>query len=151
VVKTGRETLGVLAGREALAIALIVATTLSGLGSQRALAEGRPTPRAALRAAADPAEAVFAFGDDLEAVTYDLGDQRVAACRGVLAHQANFQSTLRAVPKADEVAGDLRAAAEPTIELCFDPLTSDEDAVGRAAEGYADFHERAFDFADYAK
>jgi hypothetical protein len=137
--------------REAVAIAVVLATTLSGLSTERALAaEARPR-RAALPASLDPAEIVFSFGDDLEAVAYDLGDRRVAACRRVVAHTARFESALRTVNESEDVVSDLRAAAEPTIELCFDPWSTDEHAAARATEGFADFHERAFDFASALK
>jgi hypothetical protein len=49
------------------------------------------------------------------------------------------------------VFGDDLDAAEPTVELCFDALSADEDAEARAAEGFATFHELAFDFADALK
>jgi hypothetical protein len=99
---------------------------------------------------------VFAFGDALDAVNYEVGfepdarnlDRLTAACRAVFAGQPTFEAALQKATKAKAIGHDLLADAQPTVELCFDPLSADEDAEGRAAEAFADFHERAFDFAD---
>ena len=140
---------------------MILATTFSGLSTQHALARAtQAATRSSARvdrlpAAIDPVEAVFAFGDDLDAVNYQISfepgarDQaRVgAACQVVLTDQPTFEAALRVNDKVQDIAHDLLAAAEPTVELCFDSLSADEEAEARAAEGFADFHEHAFDFA----
>jgi hypothetical protein len=141
--------------RWALAIAILLTTTFSGFTTERAAASSRALAKRAAGAAVDPAEVVFAFGDDLDAVNYEVGfdpESRdavklTAACRAVFADQPKFQAALQTTNKAQGIADDLVAAAEPTIELCFDPLSADENAEAHAAEGFADFHEKAFDFA----
>jgi hypothetical protein len=154
-MKLGKETLGVLAGRGALATALVLMTTLGGMSTQRALAaDARLAPRA-VPTPADPVEVVFAFGDDLDAVNYEIAfeaDARnvarlTAACRAVFADEPRFQAALQALTEAQDIARDLVADAQPTVELCFGPLSADEDAEANAADRFAHFHERAFDFA----
>lgn len=160
VQKIRWETLGYLAGREALVFAVLVVTTFGGLGSQRASAASPAVTGVAaaprLPKPADPVEAVFAFGDDLDAVNYAISfppDQRdnsrlVTACQAVFADQPTFQAAMQSAGKAAGIAQSLLAAAEPTVELCFDPLSADETTQGRAADGFARYHDRAFDFAD---
>jgi hypothetical protein len=157
VVKLRWETLGVLVGREAVAVAVVLATTFGGWGTERALASSAAAHAATAHVAraADPVEAVFAFGDDLDAVNYEIAylpdarnEPRLhAACQAVFADQPSFEAALHASDKTKDLANDLLAEAEPTVELCFDPMSADEDAEGRAAEGFAEFHESAFDFA----
>ena len=145
--------------RWGLAIAIVIATTFGGFTTERAAASPRPSAVHPAPAPVDPAEVVFAFGDDLDAVNYEVGfepDARdaarlTAACRAVFAEQPKFQSALQTTDKAKNLADELVAAAEPTIELCFDPLSADEDAEAHAAEGFADYHETAFDFAAAVK
>jgi hypothetical protein len=143
---------GGLVGRAGVGLAVVLATTFGGPASPRVSAGVRTRAERVHRA--DPAETVFAFGDDLDAVNYELafepdardGQRLAAACQAVLADQSGFQAVLRAA-KAQDVAADLAADSEPTIEVCFSPQAADEDAQARAAEGFAEFHERAFDFA----
>jgi hypothetical protein len=143
--------------RWALAIAVVLMTTFGGLSTRRAVAAGPPVSKRAIRAAViNPAETVFEFGDLLDAVNYEVGfepDARdgarlTAACRALFADQPKFQAALQKEAKAKDIANDLVAAAEPTVELCFDPLSADDNAEAHAAVGFADFHEKAFDFAD---
>jgi hypothetical protein len=157
------ETLGVLVGREAVAVAVVLATTFGGWGTQHAMASNAAARAAKKHVAhvADPAEAVFAFADDLDAVNYQIAytpetrnpDRLIAACQAVFADQPKFQAALQASAsdKTKDIADDLLAEAEPTVEVCSDPLSADEDAEGRAAEGFAAFHESAFDFASVLK
>jgi hypothetical protein len=157
VLKLRWETLSVLVGREAVAVAVVLATTFGGWGTQHALASNAAARAAKVHVTrtVDPAEAVFAFADDLDAVNYQIAylpdsrndDRLIAACQAVFADQPKFQAALQASDKTKDIANDLLAEAEPTIEVCFDPLSADEDAEGRAAEGFAAFHESAFDFA----
>jgi hypothetical protein len=145
--------------RWGLAIVVLLATTFSGFGAQRADAATVNVAKVALPASVTPAEVVFAFGDDLDAVNYEIGfepgarDDRklTAACRSLFADQPKFQSALEATSKARDIARDLTDAAQPTLELCFAPLSADENAEAHAAMGFADFHEKAFDFADALK
>ena len=155
MVKFRWETHGGLLGRGAMAVAIVLATTFSGLSSEHAAASTRRAV-ASVPEKVNPAEVVFAFGDDLDAVNYEVGfdpasrdaGRLIAACKAVFADESGFQATLHAIGKAKDIANDLLAAAEPTIELCFDPLTADENAEAAAAEGFANFHESAFDFAN---
>jgi hypothetical protein len=140
----------------------LVATTFSGLGSSKALAGSSHSKTAVTRTIAerlDPVESVFVFGDDLDAVNYEMSfvpeardaARLGAACQAVFSDQPAFEAAVHAADKAKAIADDLLDAAEPTVELCFDALSADEDAEARAAEGFATFHELAFDFADALK
>jgi hypothetical protein len=140
--------------RWVVVITVLLATTFSGLSTQSATAATVPASKRIARVPTNPVETVFAFGDALDAVNYQVAfepearnlDRLTAACRSVFARQPSFESALRAT-KAKDIAHDLLTHAQPTVELCFNPLAADEDAAGRAAEAFATFRERAFDFA----
>jgi hypothetical protein len=141
--------------RWVVVISVVLATTFSGVTARTATAAASLAPARAVRAPVDLAETVFRFGDALDAVNYEASfepdarnlDRLTAACRSVFARQPTFESALQTATKAEDIAHDLVANAQPTIELCFAPLSVDEDAAVRAAEAFADFRERAFDFA----
>ena len=130
------------AKREAVAAALVLATTLGGWHLEAASASTRAeTPGkkpAAVVTRIDPTDAAFAYGDLLDAVQYQLGfepdardaDQLRAACDSLLEAKA---------------PGDrLRQAAAPIVEFCRD---GDESLAEEAADAYATYRDTAFDLA----
>jgi hypothetical protein len=141
--------------RWVVVIAVLLATTFSGFSTQSATAATVPASTRVAPTPPNRAEAVFAFGEALDAVNYQVGfepdarnlERLSAACRSVFARQPTFEAALRGA-KAKDVAQDLLTDSQPTVELCFNPLAADEDAAGRAADAFAKFRERAFDFAD---
>ncbi|HVV38508.1 MAG TPA: hypothetical protein VHC63_18000 [Acidimicrobiales bacterium] len=148
-------------GRQAVAVAVVLTTTFGGIGTSTALASSSPA-RPAVKTAAkvgDPADAVFNFGDDLDAVNYQiefLPDQRDperldAACKAVFRDQPRFESAVQHADHAKGVGAALVADAEPIVELCADPMSADDVAEANAAQGFDDFHEQAFDFAAAVK
>lgn len=142
--RTGWDVLGSFATRVAFAVAVLLTTTVGGVRAQAALAADAAAARASSpRAHLDPAETVFAFEDDLDAVNYAPTGP---ACQAVFSDNPAFEAALRLGPA--DIANDLRADAEPTIEICFNVWSPDEVSLEAAAVGFADFHERAFDFAD---
>ncbi|HVT78679.1 MAG TPA: hypothetical protein VHD87_16685 [Acidimicrobiales bacterium] len=155
------ETVSGLVGRQAVAIAVVLTTTFGGIGTGTALASSshRQPARRVLAKVDDPADAVFNFGDDLDAVNYEIGflpDQRDperlgAACKAVFRDQPGFESAVQHADHAKDIGAALVADAEPIVELCADPMSADDDAEANAAQGFDDFHEQAFDFAAAVK
>ena len=127
--------------REVVALAVVVTTTLGGLHVQQAsAAEAKARPRVPAVAVAkklDPVEAMFAYGDLLDAVQYQAGFEPDA--RDAKATAASCDALLATQAPRDELV----SVAAPIVRFC----QSGDDAES-VADAFVAYREKVFELTD---
>ena len=152
-------------GRLGLSVLVAVAVLAGGADSSPRKVR-HATPLGVLAAAhaakltdAQVSDRVFAFGDRLEAVDYELGftgdarnaDATAQQCRSLLVEHEALKQALAALHSraARAVGPKLLAAAASTVDACRStPPAADEASAERAYTDFSSYRDIAFDFAD---
>ncbi len=141
-----------------MAVAIVITTTFGGWGTHNAaaaiahttapsVATAAPVPK--LSSSADVIEAVFGFGDLLNAVGYQLSFEPGARDAAALdrscgdLRNANEQFELAAA-RAKDVGDRLRGDAGPVLAFCLGSSNEPENAYGQ----FVSYREHAFELKE---